>query len=157
MRSSPVDLNRLYWHKFLGLLAVVLLVGETLVVVSGRVADFNLYLVILAVMSMAFVALTLTSLHMGGGAYYANYKERNAIRVASSQGASLTFLLSIFYVLVMVSILWIATNQYFENLILRKDPPSMWFSWPVAFIGLISLLASIATLWLGVRSFKRDF
>jgi len=157
VRSSPVDLNRLYWQKFLGLLAVVLVVGETLVVVSGRVADFNPDLVTLAVVSMAFVALTLTSLHMGGGAYFADYKERNAIRVASSQGASLTFLLSIFYIMVTVTILWVAANQYFEALILRKTPPSTWLSWPVAFIGLISLLASIATTWLGVRCFRRDY
>jgi ABC-2 type transport system permease protein len=157
VRSSPVDLNRLYWQKFWGLLCVVLLLGEILAVVSGRAAHFDGSLMMLSVIVMAFVSLTLTCLHLGGGSYFANYKEKNAIRVASSQGASLTFLVSILYVVVVVSVLWMAANRYFENVIAREPHTVIWLSFPVAFIALISLLASIVATWVGIRSFKRDY
>jgi ABC-2 type transport system permease protein len=157
VRSSPVDLNRLYWRRFAGFVFVILLIGEVLVIVAGRLAHMPLQLMLLSTVSMAFVALTLTSLHLGGGSYFANYKERNAIRVASSQGASLTFLVSIVYVIVVVGILWFAVNQYFEILIAKGTTPAAWISLPVAFIAIISLLGSITATWIGIQSFRRDY
>ncbi len=157
VRSAPVDLNRLYWRRYIGLVIVVLVIGEVLVLISGRLAHLNPQLVVLSAIGMGFVAITLTSLHLGGGSYFANFKERNAIRVASSQGASLTFLVSILYVVVVVSILWFAANRYFEIVLARGSAPAAWISMPVAFIGIISLLCSIAATWIGIRSFSRDY
>ncbi len=157
VRSSPVDLNRLYWHKLIGLLFIVLIIAETLVVVSGRLAHIPLPLVQLSAITMGFVAPTLTSLHMGGGSYFASYKERNAIRVASSQGASLTFLVSIVYIVVVVAVLWFAANQYLEHVLVKRTSLAVWASMPVAFIGIISLLGCITATWVGMRSFRRDY
>jgi ABC-2 type transport system permease protein len=157
VRASPVNLNRLYWQKFAGLQLIVLAVGEALVLVSGRAAHIDGQLVVLSGIVMAFVSLTLTSLHLGGGSYFANYKERNAIRVASSQGASLTFLVSILYIVAVVSVLWFAAIRYFESFIAWGSRPPIWFSLPVAFIAIISLLATITATWIGLRSFKRDY
>jgi hypothetical protein len=106
---------------------------------------------------MGFVAITLTSLHMGGGSYFASYKERNAIRVASSQGASLTFLVSVVYVTAVVGVLWFAVNRYFEIFLARGTAPAIWASLPVAFIAIISLLGSITATWVGMHSFGRDY
>jgi hypothetical protein len=150
-------LNRLYWQKFAGLQLIVLAVGEALVLVSGRAAHIDEQLVVLSGIVMAFVSLTLTSLHLGGGSYFANYKERNAIRVASSQGASLTFLVSILYIVAVVSVLWFAAIRYFETFIAWGSRAPVWFSFPVAFIAIISLLATITATWIGLRSFKRDY
>lgn len=157
VRSSPVDLTRLYWHKYVGLFFLMLVVGEILVVVSGGIARIPTPLLWLSAVTMGFVAVTLTSLHMGGGAYFATYKESNAIRVASSQGASLTFLVGLVYVVAVVSVLWIAANQYFEAVLSGSRSRTIWISFPVAFIALISLLASFTATWVGVRSFRRDY
>ncbi len=157
VRSSPVSLNRLYFLKYVGLLAILLCISEGLVLASDQVAEIDANLKLLSAVAMAFVALVMTSLHLGGGAYFASYKEKNPIRVASSQGASLTFLISIIYLVVVTGLLWLSTNRYFEGLIMRRPHSADWFVLPVALIGIISLLCSIAATWVGVRSFKSDY
>jgi hypothetical protein len=43
------------------------------------------------------VTVLLVALNFGMGAVFVNYKERNPIRIASSQGASITFLFTIVF------------------------------------------------------------
>jgi ABC-2 type transport system permease protein len=157
VRSSPVNLNRLYWQKFVALLLIVLVIGEALVLASARMVHMPPALTALSGVAMSFVSITLTSLHMGGGSYFAEYKERNPIRVASSQGASLTFLVSIVYIVVVVGVLWFAASQYFEILLGRGVSTAVWASLPVAFIGIISLLGTMTATWVGMQSFRRDY
>jgi ABC-2 type transport system permease protein len=157
VRSAPLSLRRLYMHKTLFSLLLVLPVAELLAILSNALLRDNWVLVVLAACSAGFVAVGLTGINLGAGAVFANYRERNPIRVASSQGASLTFLASMIYLSVVVSVMIIPLNGYFERLILRGESGAGWILVPVTVIGVISTSLFVLATAFGMRAIRRDF
>jgi hypothetical protein len=106
---------------------------------------------------MAFIALGLTGLNLGAGAYFASYKEKNPIRVASSQGASLTFLGSMAFLSSSAILLIVPLKKYFDNLIIRGLLTTHWMYVPIVLVAMLSLVVFLVSTAVGLRSIKRDF
>jgi ABC-2 type transport system permease protein len=157
VRSSPLSITRLYWQKFLFSLLFVLPVAEVLAILSNAMLRDNWLLVGVAAICVGFIAVTLTAINLGAGAIFANYRERNPIRVASSQGASLTFLASMIYLALVVAILVLPLNTYFEDLIIRGISTSHWIYLPIALIGFVSTVLFTLATGFGLRAVRRDF
>ncbi len=157
VRTSPLPLGRLYWHKFFFSLVFLLLVGESLAVVSVVILRNNPILIELSVICMFFVVLALLGLNLGAGSYFAVFREKNPIRVASSQGASLTFLASMLYLTAVASMLVLPLNGYFERLIRYGISETNWIYLPLAVIGVLSMLIFFAFTTVGLKAIKRDF
>jgi ABC-2 type transport system permease protein len=111
LRTSPYSAKDLYWHKFAFSFLVLLALAEFLSVASVGMLRRDPQLLVCASVSTGFIALALTSLNLGAGSYFASYKERNPIRVASSQGASVTFLISMVYLTIVSLILVVFLNN----------------------------------------------
>ncbi|MCK5572558.1 MAG: hypothetical protein KAJ12_07345, partial [Bacteroidetes bacterium] len=157
VRSSPVSLKKLYWYKFAFAFAMVLLVGEVLAVTSIALLRDNPVLVLLSAVCTAFIALALTSMNLGAGSFFATFREKNPIRIASSQGASLTFLVTMVYLAIVVGVLILPLHSYFENLIIRGTISEGWMNIPVAVIGVMSVALFVVSSRIGVRSLYRDY
>ena len=157
VRSSPVSLTHLYWHKFVFAIVFILPVTELLAIFSNTLVRDNGTLVLLSVACSGFVALGLTSLNLGAGTLYANFREKNPIRVASSQGASLTFLGSMVYLAVVVSILVAPLSDYFEQVIVLGRNPTDWIYLPILLVGATTAALFAASTGIGLRAIRRDF
>jgi hypothetical protein len=105
---------------------------------------------------MAFIAVGLTGMNLGAGSYFAAYREKNPIRVASSQGASLTFLGSMAYLSFCAMILIVPVKGYFENLIIRGYYTTTWVALPLVLVGFFSILLFLGSTIIGLRAIKRD-
>ncbi len=156
VRSSPLSLKRLYWYKFLASFLFVVVVAEFLSIVSIGMLRHDLLLVEVAAVCTAFITLSLISLNLGAGTYFASYKERNPIRIASSQGASLTFLISMVYLTIVTAILIVPLTTYFETLIREGLSRAGWVYAPVVGIAALSLLVFSTFTHLGLKAIKRD-
>jgi ABC-2 type transport system permease protein len=156
VRSSPVSVTKLYWFKFLLSFLFVLLVGEVLAVVSSTLMRNDPLLLKVSTFSTAFIALALTSVNLGAGGYFAAFEEKNPIRVASSQGASLTFLLSMIYLASIVAALVIPLNRYFDLLIIHGMPTTNWVYPPLGIIGALSLFLFIVSTRIGLHTIGKD-
>jgi hypothetical protein len=152
-----MSLRKLYWHKFAGAFVPILLVSEILAVVSTWMLRNGGVLVLMGAVCSGFIALTLTSVNLGAGAYFATYREKNPIRVASSQGASLTFLGSMLYLGAVVLVMMVPVNRYFETLILRGTNAPAWLYIPIAAVGLLSLLLFFGSTLVGLATIRRDY
>ena len=157
VRSSAVSLKQLYWYKFLFSFAFVFIIGEILAVASIAMIRDSAVLIRVSAVSTGFVALALTSLNLGAGAYFAAFKEKNPIRIASSQGASLTFLLGLIYLAAVVAILAIPLNTYFELLIVKGVSSTGWVVPSLLSIGILSLLTFSLSTAVGLRTMKKDY
>jgi ABC-2 type transport system permease protein len=157
VRASPLSLKKLYWHKVLVSFALVFVVAETLSILSVLMLRNDALLVTVSAACMGCVTLSMTGLNMGAGTYFAAYKEKNPIRIASSQGASLTFLASMVYLALVVSSLVVPLNKYFDSLIIRGVTYSSWSYMPMLFIGVVSLFLFSVSTRIGLKSIKRDF
>ncbi|MEE9187659.1 MAG: hypothetical protein V3U10_06415 [Bacteroidota bacterium] len=157
IRSAPVNLNLVYGLKLAVSMLFIMALAEVLAVLSNLSLRDDPALVKISMFAVFWVSLGLVSLSYGGGGYFASYKERNPIRIASSQGASLTFLVSLFFLVVVVAILFIPLNRYFEYLIFEADFSFMWFAVPLVLIMVLSLATFVVLNLVGSRSLRRDF
>ncbi|MGA9121367.1 MAG: hypothetical protein WB699_18510, partial [Bacteroidota bacterium] len=152
VRSAPVNLGKLYWQKFMWSLALVLTVSLSLSIASAVLTRQHPVLSNAATISMASVAVAITSMYLGSGAVFAQFKERNPISVASSRGATLTFLLSMLYLVVVTGVITIPAYQFYAH---SPTPGSsagdIWYG-PLGFVAGISLVIASLYTYFGLRS-----
>ncbi len=156
VRSAPVSLRKLYLYKLLVSLALVLATAEILVASSTYLLRNDPLLIRFALACMGLIAFALTGMNLGAGAYFAAYREKNPIRVASSQGASLTFLASMCFLSLAAVIVVLPLKRYFDNLIIRGWFTTDWVGLPILLVGVLSVAVFAVSTGLGLRSFHRD-
>jgi hypothetical protein len=139
------------------LFVVIFVVAESLAAVSTGLLRRNDVLTVMSVASSGFMALALTSINLSAGAYFSVYSEKNPIRIASSQGATLTFLVSLLYLAMVAFMLFIPLYRYFEVLILKGISSPGWLTVAVSGIGVISVCLFFMSSLLGVRTIARDY
>jgi ABC-2 type transport system permease protein len=155
VRAAPISLKRLYWLKFVLSFFAMLIPAEILVLVSMPVLHGPLEGTVLAAIAMCAAVLALVSLNLGAGAYFATLSEQNPVKVASSQGASVTFLGSLIVLLLLAALLAIPLIKIFGA------PPGSSLTGLLWLGGVATLCCGggIALLsnGLGMRSLQRDF
>lgn len=157
VRSAPVSLRKLYLLKLILSIVGVLAVAEVLVASSTYLLRNDPLLVRFALGCMGLIAVALTGLNLGAGAYFASYREKNPIRVASSQGASLTFLVSMSFLSLTAMIVILPLKRYFDNLIIRGWLTTDWMALPMVLVGVVSFVVFVVSTGVGLRAFHRDF
>ena len=159
--SAPIRLRTIYTLKFAFGMGLVLLPALLTSVFSNipfvRMSERRPLLMYFGVFSTFWVTLTLVSLNLGLGGYFANYQEKNPIRVASSQGATLTFLVSLVYLVTLVSIIIIPLRDYFQSLFQFMPFDMSVIVAPGTTLGMLSSGLSAFALVVGYRSLQRDF
>lgn len=111
LKSAPINLNQLLFKRLVVYLLGIFLIGQTISYYSNH--NFPAPLAIFAQINSAIITITLVCMNFGMGGIFANYKEKNAIRLASSQGASITFLFTIFFLIFLILILFIPVYNFF--------------------------------------------
>ncbi len=159
--SAPLDLRKPYFIKFAIGLVIVLLLSMLVAVFSNapfvRMSERRPMLMYFGIYSAFWVSLTLVSLNLGLGGYFANFKEKNPIRIASSQGATLTFLMSLVYLMALVSIIIIPLTEYFQSLFQFLPFDFSTIVAPATTLYMLSAALSAFALAVGLRSLQRDF
>jgi ABC-2 type transport system permease protein len=105
MRSAPVSAKRLLMEKSALNLAVALLLTETLSFLSNRILNTLPQMRWLSHLSLGLMCLAITSLVLGLGAIFPDFKERNPSRIASGLGGLLAALAGLGYVGLSVVVL----------------------------------------------------
>ena len=155
--SAPVKRTKIFWLKYLIAFIPILLMSEILVMFSHRSLWAYPVLVQSASVIMVSVAFAFVGLNLGAGSYFSDFKEKNPIRVASSQSATVTFLLSIVYLTIMVAIVFLPLNGYF-GLILKGIPFNVAnLNYAVFAFFIISIIIGAISLVIGQRALRRDY
>ena len=155
--SAPVSRKKIYSTKILIAVIPVLLIALFLGLVSYYPLRGYRQVLELGVESAVCTTVALVSLNLGAGSFFADYSETNPIRVGSSQGATLTFLVSIVYLILLVAVLFFPLQGYFESLIQGKSFSLREMHNAVLIIGFSSLILAGVSSTVGVLSLKRDF
>ncbi|HVN48428.1 MAG TPA: hypothetical protein VMU30_06350, partial [Bacteroidota bacterium] len=152
---------KIYFIKLILAFLPVLMVAEYIAVSTNRpfvLASARLPLLMLAGMFNAFwMSLAMVSLNLGLGGYFANYSERNPIRAASSQGATLAFLLTLLYLFIFTFIVLPFLASYLSSFFLFQQFQFRSIVLPGTLIAVVSYLVTVAGIMAGVHSLQRDF
>lgn len=157
LRASPFAPQKLYWYKLLSAVAVVMVLGEALGISSVYMFSRDVELTIIAACVVFFVVLALVSANIAAGGYFASFKERNPIRIASSQGASLTFLGSMVYLMIVSATLIVPLNHYYKRVSYAGYSTPDWAMMPLILIGLFSAAIIAVSISVGLKSIQSDY
>jgi ABC-2 type transport system permease protein len=113
IRSSPIDHKPFLIKRLLVYFALIFFLGQLITFFANF--QFPHFLSVIGQVNSTFIIISIVSLNFGMGGYFANYKEKNPIRIASSQGASITFLFILFYMVLLIALLFIPVYNYFRS------------------------------------------
>lgn len=140
LRSSPLTPRELLWAKFWGGFLPLLIVAETLVVVSNRMLHSTALLEVLSIAAVACLSAAIVGLAVGLGAMHPRFDAADGTEVAAGYAGILFMMLSAVLVLFSVTILaWPVYNSF----------RARWLGWsPGAgeWGGLAGGLAAVAAL-----------
>lgn len=156
IRSAPFRMEWIYFSK--GAVAGLSLTG---------IAMFLVYVTVSALFSQAsllwftfisqfLTVLTIVGINLGLGSCFAQYNEKNSVKVASSQGASLTFLIVIVYLIISVSLHVPFISGYFERLLVFSVHTVAWMTTPILLNMTVSAFALGISTTLGLRALRDD-
>jgi ABC-2 type transport system permease protein len=161
IRSMPVKLRTYFLSKFLvGFFAVTILAVVVFWFSNlpfSRLTPGNRVLLWFGLYNAVALSLTMAALNMGLGGYFANFQEKNPIRIASSQGATLTFLITLVYLILLVAIITIPITGHFDAIFYGRFFPPGRMMPPALLLAAISAFLTSFGLVVGYRSLKRDF
>lgn len=153
--SSPIDHSLLIKNKLLMSGSFILICGLGLSFFSNFQFGFILTTFSMAITLLA--AVTIISINFGMGGLYANYKEKNAIRLSSSQGASLSFLINIMFMLFLIIVLFRPLSELFLSIMIKRTFVLYTFYWTLIPIGIVSLILISTFIKIAKNSFQKDF
>lgn len=157
VRSAPISPAKVYWLKFFLAFIPMTALGLVLTAASHRpLWEFSL-LRTSAMVSVVFVSLSFVSMNLAAGTFFSNFRETNPIRVSSSQGATLIFLIGIIYLVLLVAVFVVPTNAFFTSVIQKKPFESEIMLRAIFLLSILSTSLSIVSTIVGMRSIKRDF
>jgi ABC-2 type transport system permease protein len=161
LRSAPIDLRIVYATKFILGFIFLLTFTEVVAIFSNlpfvRLTEQRPLLLYFGIYSAFWVSLAMTALNLGFGGYFVNYNEKNPIRISSSQGATLTFLVSLLFLMLLVAIIIVPLTHYFESLFIFREFQMDAIVVPGVMLYAFSALLATSTLVVGMRSLQRDF
>lgn len=155
IKSAPVNNSFFLRKKLVPMGTLILLISTGL----SYFINFRFFFVfeISALLINLIAAVTIILINLGMGGLFANYREKNAIRVSSSQGASITFLLVIIYILLIVILLFQPVSQYFLSIMIQQSYDPLKVFYPVIPVALLSAYIIILSIRGALYSLKKDF
>jgi ABC-2 type transport system permease protein len=161
LRTAPVDIRKVYLFKFVVGFLLVLFLAECVAVASNipfvRWSARRPLLLWFGMYEGVWMSLAVVSLNLGLGAFFANYLEKNPIRAASSQGATLTFLFTMLYLFLQVAIVILPLADYFTSLFHFTPFDQSSIVVPGTLLAMLSMIVAVASTHVGLRSLARDF
>lgn len=157
IRSAPVSPAKVYWLK--GVLPIVplLLIGGGLTVFSSVPFRGIPFLGTANAVAICCSTLTLMSLNLGMGSYYVDFVEKNPIRISSSHGATITFLISVAYMIFVGISFFFPVYLTLRAVANETFVRPQWMYYAFTANAVVTLLLSLVAHRIGIRSLKRDF
>ena len=154
IRSSPIDHKPFLIKRLLVYFALIFLLGQLITFFANF--QFPHFLSVIGQVNSTFIIISIVSLNFGMGGYFANYKEKNPIRIASSQGASITFLFILFYMVLLIALLFIPVYNYFRSSHSFLEAPLRDLFLTSIILCILSIIIAYVFINLGLKSFRRD-
>lgn len=106
VRSSPLGLKGFLWSKFWISFFPLLLLGETLIILTNLLLRTHPLIAWLGVVTTFFTTLSITGLGIGIGATYPKFQWENVSKIPAGFGGIIFMVLAITFIAVIVVIEW---------------------------------------------------
>ena len=93
IRSAPISLKTFLWAKFFTYVGPILVLSETLIVISNKLLSVTPFMMWLSTITVFFMVFGITAMGVGLGAAYPNFHVENIAHVATGFGGMLFMIL----------------------------------------------------------------
>jgi ABC-2 type transport system permease protein len=154
VHSAPIQYRRFLLEKFFIFLFPLLVLAETLIIISNILLGVDSYIMMLSAITIFIMTIALTGLGVGMGAIYPKFINENPAQIAMSTGGIMYMILSLLYI--GVTIVFEAWPYiYFSKQVLRHSTGGeSWLYITYALIFLLSGAVTIIPLYLGLKRLK---
>jgi ABC-2 type transport system permease protein len=104
IQKSPLSIRRFLFGKYLIYIFPMLALGEVLIIVTNRLLDVTLFMMILSSITMFFSVFAIVSIGIGLGAVYPRFKYENITQVSTGFGGLIYMIISALYMAVIIII-----------------------------------------------------
>ena len=156
LKSAPLAMESFLWSKFWqSFIPLFFLVG-TMVVVGDLIVGVHSALFQVSLLCIFIVAMSLTALSLGLGALYADFSQRNPMKIANTPGGVLCIFISLIFMVLLTTIFAWPTYLYYKATNFQMVfPLSEWVTTVILFIAL-GIVATLLPLKLGLKALNSD-
>lgn len=157
LRSSPLSLRELMWAKFWGGFVPLLLVAETLVIVSNRMLHSTALLEVLSVAAVLCLSAAIVGLAVGLGAEHPRFDASDGTEVAAGYAGILFMMTSAVLVLFSVTVLaWPVYHSFRARWLGWSPGAGEWggVAGGLAAVAGVSMIALVTAMRRGRRSLE---
>lgn len=155
LKSAPLSSIKILNNKIYSFGSIILILSLFLSYFTNYRFEVQIELMALIINLMAVSTIFIINIGMGG--LFVNYKEKNSIRLSSSQGASITFLINLVYIIFIVLLLYFPMSNYFLSLMLNRKFDLIQVLYPVIPIGVVSMILITLFIRAGYKALQKDF
>jgi ABC-2 type transport system permease protein len=161
IRSSPLSPRSFLWGKFWTRLIPLLILAETLIILSNAFLQVTPFMMILSSVTLFFMTFGIVALGVGIGALYPRFKVENTAQIASGFGAVIYMILSMIFIGAIVILeAWPVYTLCMAEFHHRVLSFFQWASIVLCFLGVAILngIAVIVPMRLGIKNISQiDF
>jgi len=149
MLQAPISLETFLTGKWLGGMAPVVLIGQALIWSSNLLVGESLFESMTAALIMLDISAGVAAVAVGLGAVYPQFHNPNAAKIASSFGAVIYMILSMFMVLGVLA----GTFHFNLHLVSLMQGEGGWgLEWPFYLVATVSLVIPVIAGWAAIRT-----
>ncbi len=155
IHTAPIQYRRFLFEKFFIFLFPLLILAETLIIISNILLEVDGYMMILSVVTIFIITIGLTGLGVGMGAIYPKFINENPAQIAMSIGGILYMIFSLLYIGATIVLEAWPVYIYFSQQLRRSTGAGeigLYISY--ASVLLLSVCVTVIPLYLGIKRLK---
>jgi ABC-2 type transport system permease protein len=156
LKSAPIAMESFLWSKFWQAFLTLAFLAVTMVSFGNMVLDVDAGLFQVSLLSIVIVTLSLTSISLGMGAVFANFTQRNPMKIANTPGGILCIFISLVFVVLLTTIFAWPTYLYYKFATFQGIfPLNEWTTSIIIYIAL-GVVATLLPLKFGLKALNAD-
>ena len=156
IKSAPLSMRFMLSYKGIISCVILLSIGLPLLGITSNALSTSKDLQMITLTFTILATLITTLLSLATGAWFANLKEKSAIRAASSRGATVAFLVTMFYLVGGSALLSVISLNIFKLTIDGEpyEPNSSLLLLGV--FGIISIIIAVLSVIISKKALERE-
>lgn len=157
VRSSPVTMERFLWGKYLLSIIPMIILGETLIILTNRFLHVSLFMMILSSVTMFFAVLGIIAMGIGFGAMYPRFKYENISQVSTGFGGLMYMISSVLFMAAIILLEAGPVRIFFMAEMRRLEITTFQWIWIIlAFLSALLLICFTVykSMSLGVKAIE---
>ena len=156
IRSAPLSMRFLLSYKGIISCVILLSIGLPLLGITSNALSTSNNLQMITLTFTILATLITTLLSLATGAWFANLKEKSAIRAASSRGATVAFLVTMFYLVGGSSLLSVISLRIFKFTIDSETYELKSILLILGVFGIISIIIAVISVIISKNALERE-